>query len=316
MLFYYFRRAFVINLMQFLAVFGGGTMRFNRLISVVCLFLFAQSTAFAKSFLWRISHQDKAIAPSYVMGSIHIGKKEFYPFAPAINKAFKQSKILVLEARPDNQVQAGMLVFKYGLYGADDSLEKHISKKTWTLLEQAAKKLDKPVSMFQRMKPWLAALTLTILELQAAGYDAKQGVEMVLLEKAKDKKIDVLEGAEFQIKLFAGFSDKLQEKFLIYSIKQASRAKAMMKKMVSFWKKGQVKKLGAFLNGLMTKEKQFKSLFKKLSTDRNHTMAKKMKEMMSKVKETHFFVVGSAHLSGKENIILLLKRAGYRLEQL
>lgn len=47
-------------------------------------------------FAWRI--QDKeAGATVFLMGSIHVGKKEFYPLPQVIEKAFRESDALAVE---------------------------------------------------------------------------------------------------------------------------------------------------------------------------------------------------------------------------
>ena len=48
-----------------------------------------------KSFLWRVQSKANTV---YVLGSLHLSKKEIYPLNQKIESAFDQSNVLVVEA--------------------------------------------------------------------------------------------------------------------------------------------------------------------------------------------------------------------------
>jgi uncharacterized protein len=96
-----------------------------------------------KLFLWKATSPTTEV---YLLGSIHLGKKEWYPLAKEIDGAFEKSKFLVLEADPAkaDQLKLQQLVFQHGLYGADDSLAKHVSAETLKATQELAASMGLP----------------------------------------------------------------------------------------------------------------------------------------------------------------------------
>jgi uncharacterized protein YbaP (TraB family) len=290
----------------------------QRVLLALVLAAFALTLAgeaAAKSFLWRIDGA-KGRKPSYLLGSIHMGKKGFYPLPKAVRDAFARSKVLVLEARPDRAMQAMGPLMREGMYWPPDALPKHVSAKTWAKVEARLKSKPMLLRAVRQMKAWVAAVTLSALDLKAAGFDPKLGVENHLLRKVGKRRVLELEGMVKQMKLFSGFSEKQQELFLLYSLEQAKQIRSMMPKMVRMWKRGDATGLGRFLRKVASKDKRLKAVEKALLDDRNHSMTKTIIGMLRKSKEPHFVVVGAAHLAGKVSIVKLLRKRGYRLQQL
>src|SRR5437868_4003887 len=60
--------------------------------------------------LYRVRHQGNT---SYLFGTIHVGKPEFYPLEPRVTKAFAESGRLVVEFDIRNSAQVMTAVTKY-----------------------------------------------------------------------------------------------------------------------------------------------------------------------------------------------------------
>ena len=164
----------------------------------------------SKLFLWKASSPTTEV---YLFGSIHLGKKEFYPLAKEIEGAFEKSKYLVVEA-DESKYDAGKLqqmAFEDGIYLPPDSLSKHASPDTMKALGALAEKLGLPAAGLEQMKPWLLSLTLSSMTLVKQGYSPDLGIDRHFTRAAKDKGKDILEleSMEYQIKLLAGLSEEL-----------------------------------------------------------------------------------------------------------
>ena len=268
----------------------------------------------ATSFLWEISGK-KGRPTSYIMGSIHMGKKGFYPLPEAVQRAFRRSQVIVLEARPDQGMAAMGAVMRSGMYAPPDGLQKHISKKAWALVKKKLAQNALVLAAVGQMKPWLAAITISALDLKAAGFDPKLGVEMHLLGKRGKRRVDFLEGLQKQMQFFSSFSDKLQEDFLVYTIEKGKEVNKMMPIMVRHWKRGDTRGLERLMRKAAS-DKRFKPIEKVLLDDRNKSMSKTIEGMLTKSKEVHFIVVGAGHLVGKKSILSELAKRGYKLRQL
>lgn len=285
-------------------------IRFKLTLLVAALLL--PRAALAKSFLWEISHGK---GTSYLLGSIHMGKKEFYPLPKVTEDAFAHSKVLALEADPNKIGAALSAVMSKGIYIPPDSLQKHISAKTYARVKTEAQKIGMPLMAIDRMRPWVLALTLTALALQKIGFDPQLGIEMHFLGKKASRPVVELEGADFQLDLFSGFSAKEQENFLLYTLSEMKLVKQQMKKMVALWKRGDVKGLGALMETSRTRRPEFRSMYDKLVVKRNATMAATIDKMLKKSPQSHFIIVGAGHLVGKTSIVQQLRRKGYTLRQ-
>lgn len=55
----------------------------------------------SKLFMWRATSESGATV--FLLGTIHVFKKEFYPMPAEIEKAFDKSKALLLEVKPEEE---------------------------------------------------------------------------------------------------------------------------------------------------------------------------------------------------------------------
>ena len=270
-----------------------------------------------KLFLWKATSPTTEV---YLLGSIHLGKKEWYPLAKEIDGAFEKSKVLVLEADPAkaDQVKLQQLVFQHGLYAGDDSLAKHVPAETLKATRDLAASLGIPAASLDKMRPWFVAMTLSVISIQKLGYSPEFGIDRVFAGRAKDQNKEVLEleSMEFQIKLLAGFADDLQAKYLAATVDESAKSKEQMEKMVESWRNGDV---GTFEKETIAKPREkhpeLAEFHKKMIDDRNEGMAKTVEGYL-KTKDVHFVVAGAAHMVGEKGIVKLLEKAGYKVEQM
>ena len=138
------------------------------------------------------------------------------------------------------------------------------------------------------------------------------GIDKYFLDKAKDtKRVEQLETAEGQIRLLSDIPPDLEEKYLSVSLDQAKKYQELGTTMQSAWIDGDADKMDAFLSRWFSEPA---AIAKKLREDRNPHMAE-VAETYLKKKEPCFMVVGAAHLVGKEGVIRLLQKKGYKVEQ-
>ena len=135
----------------------------------------------AKSFLWEVKSKTNVI---YLFGTIHVGKRAFYPLPPQVEEALKQSLRLVVEA--DISSSDGMAdIDKIINYTAPDSLDKHIPMPLFERLKTQLVRLQIPLAAVKPMKPYLIGGFLSIAEFSKLGYDMNLGVDGYLIAKAK-----------------------------------------------------------------------------------------------------------------------------------
>ena len=267
-----------------------------------------------KSFLWKIQSKTNTV---YVLGSLHYSKKEIYPLNEKIENAFGQSKILVVEADINDikKVDIQKLVER-AFYPANDTLEKHVSLEIYESVKKEAGGLGIPLELLNKQKPWFLALTIVALESLKLGFDPNLGIDKYFLSKAGGgKEILELESLDYQFNLLSDFSDKDQELFLLYTLKDLKVMEQELGKLTQAWTSGDTKAMESILTRSISEDKRLSFILEKLVYERNRKMASKIEDFL-RTRETYFVVVGAGHLVGDQGIIEILKGKGYLVEQL
>jgi uncharacterized protein YbaP (TraB family) len=170
--------------------------------------------------------------------------------------------------------------------------------------------------MINWQKPWFLALVLESLELLKLGFDPNYGIDKYFISKAEGKKkILELESLDYQIDLLSNLSDKDQELFLIYTLKDLNIMEQELDKLTQAWISGDTKGMETILTRSVSEDKRLSSIFEKLIYERNRKMVSKIEDFL-RTKEVYFVIVGAGHLVGNQGIIEILKGKGYLVEQL
>ena len=260
----------------------------------------------------------KATSPTtsvYLVGSIHVGDSNMYPLPREVESAFSDAKVLTVEINVKNVDQARTmgLVQQYGMYGASDSLTKHLSKETLATLEDYCAKHNVPRTGIEQLRPWVVAVTIAAMAWQQAGEDPALGIDMHFLNESKPpQRVDELETMESQLSLFATATEEEQQSMLAAVLKQGDKIKDMIKRLQAAYLSGDP----VALQKIMDEESDLgsKSLTKKFLDDRNVAMAGKIDEYL-KGKDPVFVVVGAAHIVGDKGVAQQLRDKGYKVEQ-
>jgi uncharacterized protein YbaP (TraB family) len=269
-----------------------------------------------KIFLWKASSSHSTV---YLLGSLHFAQKDLYPLDSTIENAYDSSDILVVEININtlNNAEIHHAMINRARYNNNETLKNHVSQETYELTEKAFAQAGIPLTDVHIFKPWFCALTLTTLKLQQIGYEPTYGIDYYFLKKAEhdNKKIVELESLKEQVDLFDNFSEKEQELFLFYTIKELTEIEKETDKLFRAWKSGDNKTIESLLTESFIKYPKLKPLYKKLYLERNIKMSAQIKEFLRSSK-TYFVVVGAGHLVGKDGLVEMLKKAGYRVHQM
>jgi uncharacterized protein YbaP (TraB family) len=273
----------------------------------------AQAAEKGKHFLWRV-HSGSSTA--YLLGSIHVLKKGFYPLSREIEDAFDGSSVLAVEANIDDvgRIDITKMIGK-ATYPSGDSVEKHLSPGTYGLLKKELAADGIPLELVMMQRPWFIALTLTSFTLLKSGYDPAYGIDQHFISEAeRKKKIVELEGFDYQVNLLSGLSDKEQEVFLLSTIKDLHSLDREADRLISAWRKGDIQTVASLIAGA-GQERGMSLVYDKILYERNRNMADKIERLLSQG-QTAFVVVGAGHLVGDKGIVRILQERGYEVDQL
>ncbi len=271
------------------------------------------AAAASRNFLWKISSRQSVV---YLVGSVHMLTKDYYPLSPALDAAFKDSDLLVEEAdlgellSTDSQFQ----MLTRGMLRSDQSLEKVVSRGTFAEVSKRVGGLGLPIEPLQRFKPWMLALTLEGLEWQKAGFDADLGLDKHFYDRAHadSKQIQGLETPDYQISRFDGMTFEQQDRLLADTLKGLDSEMGNVSTLADAWKAGDAPLIERIV---LADLKQDPAMYQRLLVERNQNWMPKIEALFSR-RGHAFVVVGAAHLVGPDGLLTLLRAKGYAIEQL
>jgi uncharacterized protein YbaP (TraB family) len=283
------------------------------IVLAIAVALLAQlEAAPARNFLWKATGKQGVI---YLVGSVHLLTKDFYPLSPALEAAYKESDLLLEEVNlGDMQEPASqMQMLSRGMLPSEQSLDKLVSPATFAAVTKRFGDIGMPIEPIKRFKPWLAALTLMAIEWQKAGFDANLGLDKHFYDRAKadGKSIEGLETVEYQVSRFDEMSSELQDRLLAETLKGLDTEQANMTKLVESWRAGDAPAIERIVLKDLKQEPQ---LYQRLLVERNRNWLPKLEALFAR-KGRAFVVVGAAHLVGGDGLVAMLKAKGYTVEQ-
>lgn len=299
-------------------------MRHNRRLSIAHLIALtlifagvgvqaAKLSAQEKTFLWKAQGNNNTV---YILGSIHLLKRESAALKPVVLEVFSKSKRLVFEIDLLNEgpTKFQQLLLQKGVNLDGKLLAQQLSPETYELAAQRASELGIDLKVLAPLKPWVVALTMVVMQLRKLGYDPSLGIDHQLAQRAKQAKKPVvgLETAEFQMDIFNHLTLAQQEMFLRQSLLEMELLDNAVEDMVRAWNSGDVD-LGEklFLDSI----RAFPELKEQVLDGRNRRWLPQIERFL-KQDDDILVVVGTAHVVGKHGVIELLKGRGYKLEQM
>ncbi len=271
------------------------------------------TTAKKKNCLWRVQSKTSTL---YILGSVHLLKKESYPLDPVMDNAFNNVQKLVLEVDQDSLEQPSTveMILSKGMYGDSRTLKACVSPETYEMAAKRTAELGMPIEKLSKFKPWLLSITIAAGKLLQLGFDPNLGVDKHFSRKAKEAKKPVipLETIEYQISRFDEMTPSTQEAMLLQTLKDQEIMEKEFNKIVECWAAGDA----ASMEALMLKSfEQFPEVYEKLITERNRNWLPQIDSLLGQ-SESCLVVVGALHLVGKDGIIEMLRRKGHTVEQL
>jgi len=264
-----------------------------------------------KSFLWTAANGESAI---YLLGSVHFLASESFPLADAIENAYSSSKKIVFETDIDGfnapAFQAEMATL--GLIPEGQTLQQVLPEQTYKSLNNRVEMLGLPMELFDRLKPWLCALTLTAMELQRLGLESNYGIDHYFFNKAKKdgKQILFLESVGDQLRLFTEMTKRQEASFLQQTLEDLEVLETKLAELIGAWASGDADRLRSIV------EIGFKGhpeIYEKMVVQRNKNWATQIERLIQQGGNA-LVVVGAAHLVGEESLLRLLRSRGYEIK--
>jgi uncharacterized protein YbaP (TraB family) len=272
-----------------------------------------EAAAPARHSLWKVEGASNEV---YILGSVHLLKKEHYPLATPIESAFTNSRIAVFEAdmgeMQNPEVQMRMM--SKSMLPAGETLKGQLSADVY---EAFAKRLEQnglPAEVFDRFKPSMAAMMLSVMELLKTCADPEYGVDKHFHGRAmkEGKEIVPLETVDFQISMFTDMCKAEGELLLKTTLKDIDKTQRFYGEIITAWQTGDAAAVEKLLNEAIIESPE---IYKRMLTDRNRQWLPKIEQFLRSNRNT-IVIVGAGHLVGKDSVLALLEAKGFKVTQL
>ena len=274
---------------------------------------YAQAQAPERHFLWKLtSPQGKE---AYLLGSVHVLSKSFYPLSPVIDSAFATSKTLVEEIDIDEMENPATMMGLIGKAMLPDgqTLDQVVSSDTYSAVRARADTHGLPWPMLQRMKPWMVAVTLTAAEVSKAGFDPALGVDRHFFNRAKSAGMPrrALETVAYQFDRLDGLGAVQQESSLKAMLTDIDVQAKNVETLASAWRSGDTATVERLLMEGFTDAPE---IAERLLYERNRNWVDPVERCLTEDARC-FVVVGAAHLVGRGSLVELLRERKHTVVQ-
>lgn len=278
-------------------------------------FTLPAASAVAANFLWEVVGLTNR---AYLYGTIHAGKKEWFPLAKEVEDALNDSKVLVVEADVSNTV-AMAKHSKSMTYDAPDTLKSHVGADDYERFRKLLPRYQFPESQVVQMKPFLAVSLLVFGEWARQGYQPQYSIDSYLVARAKSeaKPIVEIEGIDLQMRLMDSLTEQENQTIFASTLfaLESGLSGEQIKGLVKAWEAGDPATLLAIARSYNAQVKGAAEIEEKFIWSRHDDMLKKIDGYLTQSKDRHFIAVGSLHLAGPRGLVEELRKRGYVVRQ-
>ncbi len=267
---------------------------------------------------WEIK---KGKASIFVLGTIHIADKSFYPIEDNILKAFDSADELYSEIGGIEEMKQLPMILQKKMIDsmnpqAEKNLSNFISKEDLALLYKEFGETNiRPLLAFD---PWVLALLIPEMLYQKSGMDFSNGIDNYFMARANGRKINALETLELQFNALSSGSFETQLRRLneaIDSLKNYDQSMEEMRELRRAYLENDKKAANKLLtartkikNGMTDAE--YDAYINELITKRNIAWAKTFDELLGdgKTEKKIFVFAGTGHFIGENSVFNYLKK--------
>lgn len=290
------------------------TQRVKRGLAALFL-LAAPFAASAAAFLWEASSMTNKV---YLYGTVHAGKAEWYPLPSAVENAFADSEVLVVEA--DITDTEALRKAQPAALTPPDTLAKHVDPASYERFTKLLPRYKLPEASVSRLKPFMAVSLLLFADWARLGYKPEYGVEGYLIAKARNnnKLVRELEGLDVQLDLIDSLTEEQNKRIFEGTVEalDSGIADGQIQGVVKAWQDGDPKALLDIAQKYDEKVKGAAELEEKFIWGRHAAMLAKIEGYLNTTKERTFVAVGALHLAGPRGLVEMLRKQGYIVRQL
>ena len=262
--------------------------------------------------LWAVSDADTTV---YLFGTIHLLPPNYQWRTARFDQAISGSQQLVVETivdegNPHEMMSAlASLAFSPSL----PPIAERVPADKRPALQAAIAKSGLPRSAFDRMETWAPGFMLLGNQFKEMGLKTGEGVEAILRSAftSQGKPVGELETNREQLSFFDALPEPAQRALLEGAIEEPRNMTKQFDEMVGAWARGDVEGIAQTFNRDLA---SVPALREALLKRRNENWSRWVEKRMA-APGAVMVAVGAGHLAGRDSLVDLLKRSGYKVRR-
>jgi uncharacterized protein YbaP (TraB family) len=269
-----------------------------------------------RPFLWVFENEAKV----YVLGTMHLPATLTGALPKSVTDAIATSDAFFGELSNDD-LQKQETLFAKIQNPKDRGLKVILPPELYARLAAYLEKKGLPLAFLDRMKPWLIAMMLPLLDFLkelTSGPAMDTSIGAGAVERGKESV--GLETVDEQLAIFDTMTEAEQVQYLEITLdgleKAGEEGKEATEELIAIYRSGDEDALARYFAKMTPKGEVGRKLMARILDDRNVRMADRIVEHAKKRPgKTLFVYVGAGHLPGEKGVIALLEAKGWKAKR-
>ena len=261
--------------------------------------------------LWKIEGGRK---PVYLLGSIHVLRRQNYPLERPIEEAFDEAHVVAFELDLDEARKAAAQPRKaVARVVKPPTLRNQVSPATYQSVVRYLEDAGYPGTVFDQLPAPFVANALVQMELAKLGFDPQWGVDAYFYRRAQKygKTIVALETVEQQVETLEELSERGSDELVQAALQDVGALRTRLRDLIRAWKGGEIERLTTLVNGSFEARPE---VYQRVLVERNARWLPQIEALMAGDVPA-LVIVGTGHLVGSESVIAMLEAKGHVVRQ-
>ena len=268
-----------------------------------------------RGFFWEARKGDRKI---YLFGTVHVGRADFYPPNIEYLRRFDEATAVVVEADVFDSKRVGDVVQKVGLYpDSEPGLDARLSDELKARVLAQVKRFGLDPGRIWRMRPWMVANTLVILQATASGYSPAYATESFLYKyaTASGKPLLEIESIELQLALFQRTDEETQISYLEQAIRgmESGDAEREVRRIVDAWERRDSDAAERLIGEIHAAKSRGERFVAEQMFDARHPRMVEAIEKFAASGSVYLVAVGALHYFGPRGLLEMLRGRGFTI---
>lgn len=267
--------------------------------------------AFAAPAMWVARDADSQI---YLFGTMHLLSPGADWRTPVFDAVYREAEAVWFETDVDaDPAFVRQMLVRYGV-DPERRLTEKLSPRAVRRLKPLLDKARIPVETADSLRPWAAAMMLSVRPLASRGAKVSNGADAVITKAARTaaKPVRTFETFEEQVRLFAEMPEQVEVQYLEDILAQRAGVTADARTLEQAWLDGDLLLLAEELVHDLRESRP--ALYDVMLRRRNRAWAETLTQEMAG-SGVQLVNVGALHMIGRDGLPAMLQARGFAVER-